>query len=100
MVMPLNIPKVGKFSDEELVALCLANPDLNIERDEQGQILINMSPTYALTSSFNSSLNFEISLWNKKTKAGKVFDSNSAFFLHRFFNEGTRCCLGFKRKVG
>lgn len=81
MVMPLNIPKVGKFSDEELVALCLANPDLNIERDEQGQILINMSPTYALTSSFNSSLNFEISLWNKKTKAGKVFDSNSAFFL-------------------
>jgi Uma2 family endonuclease len=81
MVMPLNIPKVGKFSDEELVALCLANPDLNIERDENGQILMDMSPTYALTSSFNSSLNFEIAFWNKKNKAGKVFDSNSAFFL-------------------
>lgn len=81
MVMPLNIPSIGKFSDEELITLCLANPDLNIERDEKGQILINMSPTYALTSSFNSSLIFEIFSWNKKNKAGKVFDSNSAFFL-------------------
>lgn len=79
--MPLNIPSIGKFSDEELITLCLANPDLNIERDEKGQILINMSPTYALTSSFNSSLIFEIFSWNKKNKAGKVFDSNSAFFL-------------------
>ena len=81
MVMPLNIPSIGKFSDEELITLCLPNPDLNIERDEKGQILINMSPTYALTSSFNSSLIFEIFNWNKKTKAGKVFDSNSGFFL-------------------
>jgi Uma2 family endonuclease len=81
MVVPLNIPSIGKFSDEELITLCLANPDLNIERDEKGQILINTSPTYALTSSFNSSLNFEIYSWNKKFKLGKVFDSNSAFFL-------------------
>jgi Uma2 family endonuclease len=81
MVVPLNIPSIGKFTDEELITLCLANPDLNIERDEKGQILINMSPTYALTSSFNSSLNFEIYSWNKKFKLGKVFDSNSAFFL-------------------
>jgi Uma2 family endonuclease len=81
MVVPLNIPSIGKFTDEELITLCLANPDLNIERDEKGQILINMSPTYALTSSFNSSLNFEIYSWNKEFKLGKVFDSNSAFFL-------------------
>ncbi len=81
MVLPLNIPKEGKFTNDELIALCLANPELNIERDEKGQILITMSPTYALTSSFNSGLNFEIYSWNKKNKAGKVFDSNSAFFL-------------------
>ena len=81
MVLPLNIPKEGKFTNDELIALCLANPELNIERDEKGQILINMSPTYALTSSFNSGLNFEIYSWNKKNKTGIVFDSNSAFFL-------------------
>ncbi len=81
MVLPLNIPKEGKFTNDELIALCLANPELNIERDEKGQILINMSPTYALTSSFNSGLNFEIYRWNKINKKGIVFDSNSAFFL-------------------
>lgn len=81
MVLPLNIPKEGKFTNDELIALCLANPELNIERDEKGQILITTSSTYALTSSFNSGLNFEIYSWNKKNKAGIVFDSNSAFFL-------------------
>ncbi|MCP9770829.1 Uma2 family endonuclease [Lacihabitans sp. LS3-19] len=81
MVMPLNIPSIGKFSDEELISLCLANPDLNIERDEKGQILINMSPTYALTSSFNSLILIELGLWNRKKKTGTIFESNSAFFL-------------------
>ncbi|WP_255070991.1 Uma2 family endonuclease [Lacihabitans sp. LS3-19] len=79
--MPLNIPSIGKFSDEELISLCLANPDLNIERDEKGQILINMSPTYALTSSFNSLILIELGLWNRKKKTGTIFESNSAFFL-------------------
>jgi Uma2 family endonuclease len=59
----------------------LANPELNIERDEKGQISINMSPTYALISSFNSNILIEIGIWNRKTKTGKIFDSNSAFFL-------------------
>jgi Uma2 family endonuclease len=81
MVFPINIPKEGKFTNDELIALCMENPELNIERDEKGQILITTSPTYALTSSFNSGLNFEIYSWNKKNKAGIVFDSNSAFFL-------------------
>ena len=81
MVLPLNIPKEGKFTKDELIALCLANPELNIERDEKGQISINMSPTYALTNSFNSNILIEIGIWNKKNKTGKIFDSNSAFFL-------------------
>lgn len=81
MVLPLNIPTDSKFSDGELVALCMANKDLNIERNENGQLLLNMSPTYALTSSYNSDLNFQIYLWNKTSELGRVFDSNSAFFL-------------------
>lgn len=81
MVLPLNIPQISIFSDEELIRLCIANPELHIERDENGQLLINMSPTYALTSSNNSELNFEIALWNRQHKAGKVFDSNAAFIL-------------------
>ncbi|MFN3848570.1 MAG: Uma2 family endonuclease [Spirosomataceae bacterium] len=81
MTLPINIPQIDTFSDEELIALCLANPDLSIERDEHGQLFINMSPTFALTSSNNSELNAELTIWNRKTKLGKVFDSNSAFIL-------------------
>lgn len=81
MTLPINIPQIDTFSDEELIALCLANPDLSIERDEHGQLFINMSPTFALTSSHNSELNAELTIWNRKTKLGKVFDSNSAFIL-------------------
>ena len=40
-----------------------------------------MSPSYILTSSSNSELNGEVVVWNRKTKAGKVIDSNGGFFL-------------------
>lgn len=81
MQLPLNIPQLDRFSDQELVRFCLANPDLRIERDENGALYIDMSPTHLLTSSNNSELNTEFGLWNRKTKAGKVFDSNGGFFL-------------------
>lgn len=81
MQLPLNIPQLDRFSDKELVRFCLANPDLRIERDETGALYIDMSPTHLLTSSNNSELNTEFGLWNRKTKAGKVFDSNGGFFL-------------------
>lgn len=81
MVIPLKIPHIESFTDEELVAFCLANPELNIERDENGFLYIAMSPTFLLTSSNNSELNTEIGIWNRSTKAGKVIDSNGGFFL-------------------
>ncbi len=81
MIIPLHIPTREQFTDEELVAFCLSNPDLMVERDEFGQIFINMSPTHLLTSSNNSELNTEIGIWNRRTKAGKVIDSNGGFFL-------------------
>lgn len=80
--MPLKIPTIDAFSDDELVAFCVANPDLHIERDENGLLYIKVSPTHLLTSSNNSELNTEIGLWNRRTKAGKVIDSNGGFFLN------------------
>ncbi|MCP1381746.1 Uma2 family endonuclease [Runella salmonicolor] len=81
MVIPLNLPARDQFTDDELVTFCLSNPDLQVERDENGQIFINMSPTHLLTSSNNSELNGEFVIWNRRTKAGKVIDSNGGFFL-------------------
>ena len=81
MQLPLNIPQLDRFTDDELVRFCVANPELSIERDENGTLHIDMSPTHLLTSSNNSELNTEIGIWNCKTKAGKVIDSNGGFFL-------------------
>ena len=80
MQLPLHIPQLDRFTDEELVRFCVANPELNIERDETGTLYIN-TLTNLLTSSNNSELNTEIGIWNRKTKAGTVIDSNGGFFL-------------------
>ncbi len=81
MTIPLTLPYSGTFSDRELIKFCAENPDIGIERDEHGRISIDMSLSYSLTSSNNSELNTEIGLWNRKTKAGRVIDSNGGFFL-------------------
>ncbi|GAB3769597.1 Uma2 family endonuclease [Spirosoma horti] len=81
MQLPLHIPQLDGFTDDELVRFCLANPELTIERDENGILYINMSPTHLLTSTNNSELNGEFVIWNRKAKAGKVIDSNGGFFL-------------------
>lgn len=81
MAIPLHIPARDRFTDEELVIFCLSNPDLKVERDEYEQLFINMSPTHLLTGANNSELNTEIGIWNRRSKLGKVIDSNGGFFL-------------------
>ncbi|TLV00241.1 Uma2 family endonuclease [Dyadobacter luticola] len=81
MIVPLNIPVHEFFNDEELVAFSIANPELVIERDERGQLFINMTPTFAISSSNNSELITELGIWNRKYKAGKVLESNGGYFL-------------------
>jgi Uma2 family endonuclease len=81
MIIPLNLPAIESFNDNELMEFCLANPDLYVERDENGQLFINMTPTFALSSSNNSELITELGLWNRQKKTGKVLESNGGFFL-------------------
>ncbi len=54
MIVELTVPQIG-FNDEELYKLCMANPDLPIERDELGRIII-MPPTGFESSYHNSDL--------------------------------------------
>jgi Uma2 family endonuclease len=73
-------PNINVFSDDELYAFCLANPELRIERDETGHIII-MPPTGLESSFTNNNLQTEVSLWNRKTKNGRVSDSNGGYTL-------------------
>ncbi len=80
MRLTLNFPQDLTFSDEELFAFCQVNPDLRIERDENGFLLI-MPPT-GLESSFrNGDLFARVYNWNFQTCLGRVSDSNGGYTL-------------------
>lgn len=81
MIMPINLPvQDGRFSDDELFAFCQMNPKLRIERDENGQIYINM-PTGLEGSFRNFDVGMEVGLWNRQTRLGRVSDSNGGYTL-------------------
>ena len=71
---------VDKISDLDLELLSRDNPDARLETDSKGN-LISMSPTGSETGDRNLELAFQIKLWNKQSKLGKVFDSSTGFKL-------------------
>lgn len=71
---------VDRISDRQLEVLSRDNPDARLETNRQGH-LIFMSPTGAETGDRNGELLFQIKLWNKQSKLGKVFDSSTGFKL-------------------
>lgn len=71
---------VNRISDCTLEILARDNPDARLETNSEGQ-LIFMSPTGGETGDRNLELAFQIKLWNKQSKSGKVFDSSTGFKL-------------------
>ena len=69
-----------QFNDDEFYAFCQENSTLKLERDANGTILI-MPHTGGKTGDRNSEVNFQLRLWNKQQKPGRVFDSSTAFKL-------------------
>ncbi len=68
------------MNDSEFLAFCEQNPDLHIERDFDGDLII-MPPSGAETGFRNSDLIAQLTLWAKKDGRGRVFDSNTAYIL-------------------
>lgn len=75
----INLDSVN-LNEEQFFQICQNNRDLRIERN-QGQELVIMPPTGGETSDQNSELNFQLRLWNKQYKLGKVFESSGGFIL-------------------
>ncbi|WPP48459.1 Uma2 family endonuclease [Catalinimonas niigatensis] len=72
--------KEMQMSDDEFFNFCQANPDLNIERSAQREIMI-MSPTGSISGNINAGINAQLYLWNEKNKLGITFDSSTGFTL-------------------
>ena len=75
---PLNLEL--NLTDEQFWQLCHQHHDLQFERTAEGELII-MPPTGGLTGDRNSDINFQLRLWNRNSKLGKVFDSSSGFKL-------------------
>jgi Uma2 family endonuclease len=78
-IILLNLPD-GSLSDLEFFKLCQKNPELKIERNATGQLII-MSPTGSRAGNYNAELNTELGIWNRKHRLGRVFDSSTGFRL-------------------
>jgi Uma2 family endonuclease len=80
MTTVLNLESITSLNRKQFYQLCIKNPELKLERNPQGELII-MSPVGGESGRKESSLNFQISLWNYQKKLGIVFSSSTIFSL-------------------
>jgi Uma2 family endonuclease len=68
------------MNDDQFFDFCQLNRDLNIERDQLGDLLI-MSPTGSETDERNFNLIVQLGIWTKKNGTGVGFGSSGGFTL-------------------
>jgi len=78
-VTTINLRRFVSTSDE-FYELCQENPDLEMERTANGEVII-MSPAGSETGARNLSISGQLWLWNEQTQLGITFDSSAGFNL-------------------
>jgi Uma2 family endonuclease len=78
--MVVRMKPVMNMSDEELYQFSQINPDLRIERNAQGELII-MSPTGGETGERNAEITMQLRMWAKGDGTGATFDSSTGFRL-------------------
>jgi Uma2 family endonuclease len=70
----LNLDPVIRLTDEQFYQLCMANKDVSLELNAQGELII-VPPVGGESGRSEADLIFKVSLWNYQTKLGIVFSS-------------------------
>jgi Uma2 family endonuclease len=73
-------PLATKVSDEEFAELCRLNPELQIERTSEGELVI-VAPTGGKTGRRNAKLTMAFGVWAEIDETGQSFDSSTLFSL-------------------
>lgn len=76
----VNLDSVIHLTDEQFFQLCQVNRDLRFERNAKGELII-MTPAGGESSSQNADLTTDLTIWNRQTRLGIVFDSSGGFKL-------------------
>lgn len=69
-----------KMTDAEFETFCRENPDLKIEKDPHGNVLV-MAPVSIESGHFENEIGTDLGLWNRQTRLGKAFSSSTMFTL-------------------
>ncbi len=80
MTTVLNLEPITTLTREQFYQLCLNNPELQLERSPQGELII-MPPVGGESSRKEAKLIIDIGNWNEETKLGIVFSSSTVFSL-------------------
>ncbi len=78
--LTLTLDPVVRLTSEQFYELCKANQDLRLERSSTGELIL-MPPTGWESGKRNADLITNVTLWNRQTQMGLVFDSSTGFSL-------------------
>ncbi|MGE3818284.1 MAG: Uma2 family endonuclease [Isosphaeraceae bacterium] len=79
LALTVSSPRSGlRASPEAFWELCHANPDLNLERDADGEVIV-MAPAGMESGGRGLELGRQLGNWNKRTGLGFAFDASAGF---------------------
>ncbi|MBR8830858.1 MAG: hypothetical protein N5P05_000218 [Chroococcopsis gigantea SAG 12.99] len=79
VAVTLNLDTVN-LSDEQFYRLCQVNPDWQLERSAQGELIV-MPPVGGVSGNREADFIIDLGIWNRQTGLGKVFSSSTIFRL-------------------
>ncbi len=68
------------LTDEQFYKLCINNPEMNIERNPKGLVII-MPPVGGESGNRESESMIDLGIWNRREQRGYVFSSSTIFKL-------------------
>jgi Uma2 family endonuclease len=83
MPLPIDLSSLTptpQLSDQQFYAFCRTNPDLRIERNANGEIIV-MPPVFSDTGNRNCRITGQLFAWSEANATGETFDSSSGFTL-------------------
>ena len=76
----LDLSAISFVTDEQFYQLCQANPDVPLERNHKGELVI-VPPVGGESGSREADYIADLVVWNRRTGLGKVFSSSTVFNL-------------------
>ncbi len=78
--LTIHFPWITSMTVQEFYEFCLANRDLRIERNANGEVII-MPPAFSDTGNRNMKISQQLANWSDQDGSGESFDSSAGFTL-------------------